>query len=54
MPVWVVTVAAGGMLLRAMSGQGTALPYVVVATLALLATLVGWPLVAAVVRRSRS
>lgn len=52
-PVWVVTVA-GGMLLRAMSGQGTALPYVVVATLALLATLVGWPLEAAVVRRSRS
>lgn len=52
-PVWVVTVA-GGMLLRALSGQGTALPFVVVATLALLATLVGWRLAAAFVRRSRS
>lgn len=52
-PVWVVTVA-GGMLLRAVSGQGTALPFVVVATLTLLATLVGWRLVGAVVRRSRS
>lgn len=52
-PVWVVTVVVG-MLLRAISGQGTALPFVVVATLTLLATLVGWRLVAAAVRRSRS
>ncbi len=39
--VGIVTVA-GGMLLRAASGQGTALPFVVVATLTLLALLVGW------------
>ena len=48
-PVWLVTVV-GGMLLRALSGQGTALPFVVVATLALLALLVGWRLLAALVR----
>ncbi len=52
-PVWVVTVV-GGMLLRAVSGQGTAVPFVVVATLTLLALLVGWRLVAALVARSRS
>lgn len=40
-----VTVA-GGMLLRAASGQGTALPFVVVATLTLFALLVGWRVVA--------
>ncbi|WP_342344034.1 DUF3054 domain-containing protein [Agromyces archimandritae] len=33
-PLWVVTVA-GGMLLRAVSGQGTALPFVIVATVTL-------------------
>lgn len=52
-PVWVVTVV-GGMLLRAISGQGTAVPFVVVATLTLLAALVGWRLAAGFVRRSRS
>ncbi|MGC5075465.1 DUF3054 domain-containing protein [Agrococcus sp. DT81.2] len=52
-PVWAVTVT-GGMLLRALSGQGTAVPFIVVATLTLLALLVGWRLVAAAVRRSRS
>ena len=52
-PVWLVTVA-GGMLLRALSGQGTAVPFVVVATLTLLALLVGWRLVAALVRRGRA
>lgn len=51
-PVWAVTVV-GGMLLRAVSGQGTAVPFIVVATLTLLALLVGWRLVAAGVRRSR-
>lgn len=39
--VWAVTVL-GGMLLRLASGQGTALPFVVVATLSLFALLVGW------------
>ncbi|MDW4571613.1 DUF3054 domain-containing protein [Microbacterium sp. M3] len=50
--VWAVTVA-GGMLLRATSGQGTALPFIVVATLTLLLALVGWRVVAAIVRRVR-
>ncbi len=44
-PLWLVTVA-GGMLLRALSGQGTALPFVVVATLTLLLLLVGWRAIA--------
>lgn len=48
-PVWIVTVA-GGMLLRAVSGQGTALPFVIVATLALLALLVGWRILIALLR----
>lgn len=51
-PVWAVTVA-GGMLLRAVSGQGTAVPFVVVATLTLLALLVGWRLVAVTLARAR-
>lgn len=50
LPVWLVTIA-GGMLLRALSGQGTALPFVVVATLALLALLVGWRVIATLARR---
>lgn len=41
--VWLATVAAG-MLLRAASGQGTAVSFVVVATLVLGAFLVGWRL----------
>ena len=52
-PVWLVTVV-GGMLLRVLLGQGTALPFVIVATLTLLALLVGWRLVAAAVRRARA
>lgn len=43
--VWACTVVLG-MLLRALSGQGTALPFVIVATLFLGATLVGWRAVA--------
>jgi hypothetical protein len=42
--VWVVTVA-GGMAVRALTGQGTAPAFVVVATLALGLGLVGWRLV---------
>jgi hypothetical protein len=41
------------MLLRAVSGQGTAVPFIVVATLNLLALLVGWRLVAATLTRAR-
>lgn len=47
--VWSATVAAG-MLLRAASGQGTALSFVVVATVVLGVFLVGWRLLAALVR----
>lgn len=50
--VWAVTVV-GGMLLRAASGQGTALPFIVVATLVIGALLVGWRAIAAVVSRRR-
>lgn len=53
MPVWLVTVG-GGMLLRVLLGQGTALPFVIVATATLLALLVGWRLIAAAVRRART
>ncbi len=52
-PVWLVTVG-GGMLLRVLLGQGTALPFVIVATATLLALLVGWRLIAAAVRRTRA
>lgn len=51
--VWGATVV-GGMLLRAVSGQGTALPFVIVATLTLLALLVGWRLIARGIRSLRS
>lgn len=49
LPVWIG--AAGlGLLLRAVVGQGTALPFVIVATLTLCAMLVGWRLIAALMR----
>ncbi|QLD11102.1 DUF3054 domain-containing protein [Microbacterium oleivorans] len=50
--VWGVTVV-GGMLLRAVSGQGTALPFVIVATLTLLVLLVGWRAIARGIRSVR-
>ena len=50
--VWAATVI-GGMLLRAASGQGIAVAFIIVATLALLLGLVGWRLIAAVVARGR-
>ncbi|MDX2375221.1 DUF3054 domain-containing protein [Microbacterium sp. LRZ72] len=49
-PIWIVTVA-GGMLLRAVSGQGTALAFVIVAAVTLLVLLVGWRVVAELVAR---
>lgn len=52
-PIWLVTVV-GGMLLRALSGQGTAVPFIVVATLTLLALLVGWRAIAMLVVHGRS
>lgn len=51
--VAVVTVA-GGMLLRAASGQGTALPFVIVATLTVLALLVGWRAIARAIATLRA
>ena len=51
--VWAVTVA-GGMLLRAASGQGTAVAFIIVAAATLALFLVGWRVVVAVVRRARA
>lgn len=51
--VWVATVAVG-MVLRALSGQGTAASFVVVASVFLAATLVGWRVLAGVVARTRA
>jgi hypothetical protein len=51
--VWAATVI-GGMLLRTASGQGTALPFIIVATVTLLVLLVGWRLIAALVTRRRA
>lgn len=53
LPVWVATVG-GGMALRDMTNQGTALPFVAVATLVLGVGLVGWRVAAALVGRWRS
>lgn len=50
--VWAVTLV-GGMLLRAASGQGTAIPFIVVAAMTLLVTLVGWRLIAAAIIATR-
>jgi len=50
--VWAITVA-GGMLLRWVSGQGTALAFIIVAALTLLVALVGWRVIVAIVRRVR-
>lgn len=50
--VWIATVF-GGMALRDMVGQGTALPFVVVATIFLGVTLVGWRLLVWAVDRRR-
>ncbi|WP_246533553.1 DUF3054 domain-containing protein [Microbacterium flavescens] len=51
--VWAATVV-GGMLLRAASGQGTALPFIVVATVTLCLFLVGWRAIAYLVSRARA
>ena len=52
LPVWAITVA-GGMLLRWVGGQGVQPAFVAVASLVLLALLVGWRVVAALVARIR-
>jgi hypothetical protein len=52
-PVWIVTVGAG-MLLRAVSGQGTQFAFVIVATIVLGLFLVGWRVVATIISRRRA
>ncbi|KZE42189.1 DUF3054 domain-containing protein [Microbacterium sp. T32] len=52
LPVWAVTLVAG-MLLRALSGQGVAVAFVIVAGITLLLFLVGWRAIAALVARLR-
>ncbi|QIK64687.1 DUF3054 domain-containing protein [Leucobacter viscericola] len=49
-PVWIGTVALG-MILRALTGAGTALPFVIVATVSIAVFLVGWRLIAQLIRR---
>ena len=51
-PVWLGTVLLG-LLLRALTGAGTALPFVAVAAVTLGVFLVGWRGIAALVRRLR-
>jgi len=50
--VWVATVVVG-MLLRVVSGQGTALSFVIVATIVLGVFLLGWRALARLGRRGR-
>lgn len=50
--VWAATVIVG-MLLRAASGQGTALPFIIVAAVTLLALVVGWRVIATLIGRAR-
>lgn len=53
LPLWVGTVAIG-MLIRALTGAGTALPFVLVATGTIGLMLVGWRALSAVIRRMRT
>lgn len=50
--VWLVTVA-GGMALRALTGQGTAWPFVIVTAVVLAVLLIGWRVANALVQRRR-
>ncbi|RNE67413.1 DUF3054 domain-containing protein [Cryobacterium tepidiphilum] len=50
--IWVATVVVG-MLLRALTGQGTAVSFVIVATIVLGVFLLGWRGIALLVRRRR-
>ena len=51
-PVWLITVAAG-MTLRALTGQGIAVAFILVASVVLGALLIGWRGIAALVARKR-
>lgn len=48
-PLWIGTVVIG-MILRALTGAGTALPFILVATGSLALFLVGWRLIAQLIR----
>ena len=50
LPVWAITVALG-MVLRALSGQGVAVAFIIVATLTLALLLLGWRGIARLARR---
>jgi len=52
-PVWIGTVAIG-MLLRLATGSGTALAFIIVATVSLAVLLVGWRGIAALVQKART
>lgn len=52
-PLWLTTVV-GGLVLRAVTGGGTALPFVLVAATTLLIFLVGWRLLFSAFRKVRS
>ena len=52
-PVWIGTVGFG-MLFRALTGQGTTIPFVIVATLTVGAFLLGWRLIALIASRARA
>lgn len=52
LPVWAITILAG-MALRALSGQGVAVAFVIVAAVTLLIFLVGWRAITALVIRFR-
>jgi hypothetical protein len=52
LPVWAITVALG-MVLRALSGQGVAVAFVIVAAITLALLLVGWRAIARLASRSR-
>ena len=51
--VWIVTVG-GGMLLRIASGDTAETPFIIVASLVLAGMLLGWRLIALLVRRYRA
>lgn len=51
--IWLITVI-GGMLFRVVSGQGTALAFVIVATVVLGILLVGWRAVGTAITRRRA
>lgn len=50
--VWAATII-GGMLLRAASGQGIAISFIIVASIVLFVALFGWRIVAALIGRRR-